>query len=310
LRVATFDVGTNTVLASVVAQSAAGTLELVSDRAIITRLGAGVDHTRRLDPRAVTRTLAAIDELARAARADGATRLLGVGTSALRDAIDRDAFVVPARRLLDRFDVIDGRREAALTFAGAFFGLETPQHAVSVVDIGGGSTEIVRGRSGRVESGMSLDVGSVRLYERHLTGIDPPSADALRAVRADIERALGWTTIPLPLVMLAGTATNVAAVALGRDLRGGARQPHGERVSRAAIRDAVARITSASRDARRAMIGIEPGREDVLVAGAQLLEAIMLRASADEILISDGGVRLGLAIEALVAADRRPPEAC
>lgn len=308
MRIATFDVGTNTVLASVVERSA--TPVLISDRALITRLGEGVDEARRLGAAGIQRTLDALASLAARARAEGASSLVGVGTSALRDAQNRDAFVLPAREILDRFEVIDGTREAALTFAGAFFGLRWPSDAVTVVDIGGGSTEIVRGRDRRVERAVSVNVGSVRLFERHLSGIDRPTARGLAAVRADIARLLEGHAILPPLVMLAGTATNVAAVALGRDLARGAAQPHGELVSAAALRAAVAQITAASHEERRAMIGIEPGREDVIVAGALLLERIVERAGVDEVLVSDGGVRLGLALEHLEAADRRSPEPC
>jgi exopolyphosphatase/guanosine-5'-triphosphate,3'-diphosphate pyrophosphatase len=309
VRIATFDVGTNTVLASVVERSA-GADALISDHALIARLGEGVDRRGQLSEAAIRRALDALEKLATEARSRGATYLVGVGTSALRDAQNRDAFVEPARALLDGFDVVDGSREAALTFRGALFGLPFPAGELTVVDIGGGSTEIVRGQRGVAETGTSVDVGSVRLFERHLQGVDRPATEALARVRADIDRALGSIVIRPPLLMLAGTATNVASVALGLDVARGAPVPHGRTLPARALLDAVARITTASADERREMIGIEPGREDVIVAGALLLEAIVLRADATEVLVSDGGVRFGLALEHLDASDRRPPEPC
>ncbi len=299
-RVAAIDVGTNTVLASIVAlEGNDQDARLVWDGARITRLGQGVGTSRRLRDDAMARTLEAVRALASEARARGAERVVGVGTSALRDAENRDVFVAPAREALDGFEVISGEREAELTFRGAFVGLPRPEGAVTVVDIGGGSTEIVRGEGDRVTARASVDVGSVRLSERHGVRDAAPSPALLAAIRADVARAMGHVAIAPPLVMLAGTATNVAAVARGIDLAAGAPQPHGVRVEAAALRHAVERITAVGRAERARLIGIEPGREDVIVAGALVFEHVMARAGVGEVTISDGGVRLGLALEQL-----------
>lgn len=290
--------GTNTVLASVVERGPEGP-RLVWEDARITRLGGGVDASRMLRDDAIARTLAAMTELTTHARAHGATFVAGVGTSALRDAANRDAFVARARAILDAFDVIDGAREAALTFRGAMFGLPSISGPVTVVDIGGGSTEIVRGEGERVHAAASVDVGSVRLTERHGIGAEAPSAETLVAMRGTIRDAMAHVSIAAPLVLVAGTATNVAAVALGRDLAGGAPVPHGETVPAESLHTAVARVIGAGREARRTMIGIEPGRHDVLVAGALILEHVLSRSGAPEALISDGGVRFGLALSLL-----------
>ena len=301
-RVAAIDVGTNTVLASIVAREGNDRdARLVWDGARITRLGQGVGASRRLRDDAIARTIEAVSALAAEARARGAERVVGVGTSALRDAENRETFVVAARSVLDGFEVISGEREAELTFRGAFVGLTRPEGAVTVVDIGGGSTEIVRGEGGHVTARVSVDVGSVRLSERHGVRDEAPSPARLAAIRADVARAMEHVPVAPPLVMLAGTATNVAAVARGIDLAGGAPQPHGLRVDAAALGEAVARITAVGRAERARLVGIEPGREDVIVAGALIFEHVLARAAAPEVTISDGGVRLGLALALLDA---------
>ena len=281
-RISTVDVGTNTVLACVVEPD-----RVVWDAARITRLGGGVDASRALRDDAMDRTLDALRELVAQARANGAECVVGVGTSALRDASNRDRFVVRAREVVDDFQVIDGAREAELTYRGALFGLPRARGPVTVVDIGGGSTEIVRGEGETVLSRVSVDVGSVRLTERH---------DDLAAIRADIAAAMRDVEIAAPLVMVAGTATNVAAVALGRDLARGAASPHGERVKATALRAAIIRIVRATPHERRAMVGIERGRQDVIGAGACIFEHVLDRSGAKDVTISDGGVRFGLAL--------------
>lgn len=307
--------GTNTVLVSVVEASRRGVPRLVWEGSRITRLGAGVDGSGQLRGDALERTASALAELAAEAREHGAETVVGVGTSALRDATNRDAFVARARASLDRFDVIDGEREAELTFRGAFFGLEAPTGPVTVVDVGGGSTEIVRGEGGRALSRASVNVGSVRLTERHALGDEKPTRAQLAAIRTDVERATKGLVIEPPLAMLAGTATNVAAVALYLDLAHGGHPPHGVRVPAPELRTAIDRITSASRRDRAKILGIEPGREDVIVAGALIVEHVLDRSGAGDVLISDGGVRFGLALDELArepgrGRGRRPSSAC
>jgi exopolyphosphatase/guanosine-5'-triphosphate,3'-diphosphate pyrophosphatase len=297
-RVGAIDVGTNTVLACVVERD--GDCDrLLSDEARITRLGEGVGASRHLADAAIARTLAVLSELCARARARGAERVHAVGTSALRDAANRDAFVREARGMVDAFTVIDGAREAELTFRGALFGLREADEAVTVVDIGGGSTEIVRGVRGMVMRACSLDVGSVRLTERHALTEARASDAQLAAMRSEIDAALSAIAVEPPLVMVAGTATNVAAVALARDLAHGEPAPHGEILSSASFRESVRRITASTRAERLRTIGIEPGRHDVIVAGALILERIVDRSGATEVTISDGGVRFGLALELL-----------
>ena len=215
MRLAAIDVGTNSVLLTVVD----GELSPVVERATIARLGQDVDRTRTLSPAAVERTLACLGTYAEACRAEGVSELLAVGTSALRDAAGAESFTREAERLLGvPLKVISGDDEAALTFEGALSGLACPGR-VLVFDIGGGSSELIVGRDAAVERAVSLDIGSVRLFERHVR-TDPPTADELGRVRQDVRRALAALPDPGPLdavVGVAGTVTTLLAIELELD---------------------------------------------------------------------------------------------
>jgi exopolyphosphatase/guanosine-5'-triphosphate,3'-diphosphate pyrophosphatase len=224
----------------------------------------------------------------------------------MRDASNAEALVERAARELGvAIEVIDGAREATLTFRGALAGIDhvDPAGALTVVDIGGGSTEIVRGLRGAIERAVSIDVGAVRLFERHLRS-DPPRREELAALVADIDRALSDAGVDLstPLIALAGTACTIAAIALhaaGAEGVIDAARVHGATIARREL-DAIAHALATRTIAeRRATPGIAPGREDVIAAGALLLARIAERARAESIVASSGGVRWGLALEML-----------
>ncbi len=298
-RVAAIDIGTNTVLLLVAELSAEGELRAVSERATITRLGQGVDRTRRLDADAVERTLASLAQYARELADTGVTRLAVVGTSALRDAEGGQGFLDAAERLLgERPRVISGAAEADLTFEGALSGLAL-QGPVSVFDIGGGSTEIITGTASAsplVERAVSLDVGSVRLTERHVRA-DPPSASELERVVADVTGALRAAPRPAPeatLVGVAGTVTTLAAIELGLAAYDPSRV-HGHRMSREALLAVADRVATLDLAARQHLAGLEPKRADVIVAGAEIARQVLLWSGKAQLVVSDRGVRWGLA---------------
>lgn len=301
MRVASIDIGTNSVLL-LVAERRGDELVPVLERATITRLGRGVDATRELDPAAVEATLACLagyaDEIARA----GVDRAGAVGTSAMRDARGGDDFRARAALLLGEAPrVISGREEAELSFAGALAGLTAVPSAgpVVVFDLGGGSTEIIRGRAGVVEQAVSLDVGVVRLTERHIR-VDPPRAEELEAVRRAAREALagtggGWRSETAPVVVgVAGTVTTLAAYSLGIAPYD-ANRVHGARLGAAAVAAARAELARLPLAERRRIPGLDPGRADVIVAGALIVEEILTWAGANELFVSDRGVRWGLA---------------
>jgi exopolyphosphatase/guanosine-5'-triphosphate,3'-diphosphate pyrophosphatase len=196
--------------------------------------------------------------------------------------------------------VISGEEEAELTFAGALSGLGL-QGPVLAFDLGGGSTEVIRGTAGPndlMERAMSLDIGSVRLTERHVS-TDPPRADELDAVRRDARAALAslggsWRTPGAQVVGVAGTVTTLAAHVLGMVHYDGARV-HGARLTAAAVSDATASLARIPLAERRTLPAIDPGRADVIVAGGLIVEELLAWAGAHELVTSDRGVRWGLA---------------
>ncbi len=300
-RVAAIDIGTNSVLllvAELCRDDGRLTLQPVVERATITRLGQGVDRTRELAPDAVERTLACLNQYGEEIRSLGVKRIDAVGTSAMRDARGSEGFRCEAKRLLGiEPRVIGGEEEARLTFIGGLSGIEA-RGPVSVFDIGGGSTELIRGDlATRVESAVSLNVGSVRLTERHIKS-DPPTSQELEACRADIERELdgltGPSSLAQPLVGVAGTVTTIAAIARNIAPYDGARV-HGLTLTLDEVRttsDLLARTRLAE---RVELPGLSPKRADVIVAGALLCRVIVERSGAPGLTVSDRGVRWGVA---------------
>jgi exopolyphosphatase/guanosine-5'-triphosphate,3'-diphosphate pyrophosphatase len=297
-RVAAIDVGTNTVLLLVAAGNAS-LPETVVERATITRLGEGVDRTGLLSEGAIARTVACLESYATTIREHGVRRVDVVCTSAARDSANGDQFVDLAERALGvRPRIIDGQEEARLTFAGGLAGLSVDGE-VTVFDIGGGSTEVIRGEREscveRVTSAVSLDIGSVRLTERYVTS-DPPTKDALDRIRTDIDQALA--TLPIAPtktpVGVAGTITSLAAIHARLSTYDSARV-HGARLARGTVLDLERRLAGMPLSERRALPGLDPARADVIVAGTMIANGVLAWAGAEELVVSDRGVRWGLA---------------
>ena len=308
MRIATIDIGTNTVLL-LVAEQRDGELRAVEELATITRLGQGVDRTGALASDAIARTTECLERYAETAKRLGVTRTACVGTSAMRDARGGD---VVRERVRDLFgveaSVVSGEEEARLTFVGSLTGLGVaPGEPVTVFDIGGGSTEIVRGTlDPRAAAGVhlayarSFDVGSVRMTERHVAS-DPPAPSEIAAIDADVRSALdAERTLPTAdePVGIAGTMTTLAAVSLGLEPYDGARV-HGHVMAVDELRAVVDDLASMSVDARRKVRGMEPKRADVIVAGAVVVDEVAAWAGVAGLVVSDRGVRWGLALELL-----------
>ena len=306
MRVAAIDIGTNTVLLLIAEVGPGGGLVPIVERAEITRLGQGVDRARVLAPAAVERTLACLrDYAAEIARHDVA-RLDVVGTSAMRDAGAASGgsggdFVESACAILGTAPrVVTGDEEAWLAFSGGLAGLGL-SGGVTAFDIGGGSTEIIRGelRGGAlVAQRQSVDMGSVRLFERHVRA-DPPSAMEMSVVRAFVlDQLLPLSPPPSgqPLVGMAGTVTTMAAVARGIAPYDPARI-HGARLALREIVETTRKLCELPLAARKAVTGLEEKRADVIPVGAIILETIVLWARVEEIVVSDRGVRWGVALQ-------------
>ncbi|MER5214642.1 Ppx/GppA phosphatase family protein [Streptomyces sp. NPDC002838] len=307
-RVAAVDCGTNSIRLLVAdAQPATGELVDLDRRMMIVRLGQGVDRTGRLAPEALERTFAACHEYAAIIKEHGAERLRFVATSASRDAENRDEFV---RGVLDILgvepEVITGDQEAEFSFTGAtkeLTGREDQHRPFLVVDIGGGSTEFVVGDD-HVRAARSVDVGCVRMTERHLVrdGVvsDPPSEAQIAAMRADIEAALDLAeqTVPLreahTLVGLAGSVTTVSAIAQNLP-EYDSTAIHHSRVPYDKVREITDRLLRSTHAERAAIPSMHPGRVDVIAAGALVLLSIMDRIGAEEVVVSEHDILDGIA---------------
>jgi exopolyphosphatase/guanosine-5'-triphosphate,3'-diphosphate pyrophosphatase len=310
MKVATIDIGTNTVLLLIAERPAGDSMQAVRERAKITRLGEGVDRMRRFSPEAISRTFECLEDYARVVHEFGVERVAVVGTSAMRDAAGGEEI---QRRIRELFGVdarvLSGMEEARLTFRGAVSGLAFDEPAeIAVFDIGGGSTEVIIGRidggEARVVFSASYDVGSVRLTER-LLAHDPPAKaerDALRgagkAAFARVPPLHEVNSVKSAPIGVAGTMTTLASVSLGLVPYDGARvQGHTMLVSE--LREVVEQLASMNLETRKRVPGMEPKRADVIIAGGSLALALLDHWQARCTRISDRGVRWGLAEELL-----------
>ncbi|MEV5966176.1 Ppx/GppA phosphatase family protein [Kribbella sp. NPDC051952] len=296
-RVAAVDCGTNSIRL-LIADLVDGSLVEVDRRMTIVRLGQGVDATGSFAPEALQRVFAAADDFAAVIRATGAARVRFVATSAARDVSNRDEFLTGiAARFRVEPEIISGREEAELSFRGATASLDLPAPYL-VADIGGGSTELVVGDTDGVIAAESLNLGSVRLTERQITA-DPTPPDELAAITKDIDALLDTCAVPLTeartLIGVAGTATTVAAVALGLPEYDRSAVHHA-RLGADDLRATTTWLTNSTRAERSAVRSIHPGRVDVIGAGALILQRLFDRLTLNELVVSEHDILDGVAL--------------
>jgi exopolyphosphatase/guanosine-5'-triphosphate,3'-diphosphate pyrophosphatase len=292
--VAAIDCGTNTIKLLI------GDLPDVTVRETrMVRLGQGVDATGRLAPEALDRAFAAIDDYAALIKDHGVERIRFCATSATRDADNAALFTdgVRARLGIDP-EVLSGDEEARLAFDGAVRGTSPLPDPVLVVDVGGGSTELILGeRATGPRSAYSMDVGSVRLHERCLGG-DPPTADQVASCVAAIDAALDACPVDpgaaAAVIGIAGTVTTVAAGVLGlraydRDLI------HGQVLGIDAFQRTVGDLVRATREERLALGFVHPGRADVIDAGALIVSRVLRRAGVPTVTVAETDILDGIA---------------
>lgn len=297
-RVAAIDCGTNSIRLLVADVSGDRLTDVIREMEVV-RLGQGVDRTGRLAPEAIERTRVALASYATAIRESGAERVRMVATSASRDASNAEDFrAMVAGTLGAEPDVITGDEEARLSFTGAVRGLGDTPAPYLVADIGGGSTELVIGSS-TVDAARSVDVGCVRLTERHLHS-DPPTPAQVRAAQRDIAAAVALAAQTVPLasagtfVGLAGSVTTVVALALGLT----AYEPlaiHHARVSFEDVSKVTDMLLAATRAERAALPVMHPGRVDVIGGGALVLRTLMTEAKLPDVVASEHDILDGIA---------------
>jgi len=283
LRVAAVDLGTNSTRL-LVADVADGRVVEVTRRLTITRLGQGVDQHARLDPSAVERILACLDDYHHEIESLDAARTLAIATSAVRDAAD-------GAELLEEIEsrygfvtrLLSGDEEAAMTFRGVSSELAIPDETL-LVDIGGGSTELVLGAEGAVSFSTSLQLGCVRLTERFLAS-DPPTAEELASCSDHVRAGLPSLT-PTRAIGVAGTVTTIAALDLGLT-RYDPEKIHRHRIARTSVELELARLAALTLAERRLVPGLDPGRAPVIVAGALILRDVLRAYALPEIEASE-----------------------
>jgi exopolyphosphatase/guanosine-5'-triphosphate,3'-diphosphate pyrophosphatase len=314
-RVAAIDCGTNSIRLLVADDDpAAGRLTDVARRSRIVRLGQDVDRTGRLAPEAIERVrLALVDYVALCGEL-GVQRVRMVATSASRDADNREDFRSMVRATLGvEPEVITGREEAELSFTGSLRDLAdaTAPPPRAVVDVGGGSTELVLGDRDSVRAGHSMDIGSVRLTERHLRD-DPPTAEQVAAAEADIRAALAEARVEVPvqqahsLIGVSGSVTTVAGLALGLD-EYDAYRIHHARIPAEQVRAVAAHLLGSTRARRAEHKVINAGRVDVIAAGALILREVVDAVGVIELVASEYDILDGLAQSVRRRTEGEPP---
>ncbi len=299
MRVAAIDCGTNSIRLLIADVESNKLREVVRDMEIV-RLGQGVDQTGEFHPDAITRTLAAVDKFAAEIVRRGVQKIRFCATSATRDATNRALFIDGVReRLGIEVEVITGAEEAELSFIGAIQELKPNSGPFLVVDIGGGSTEFVFGNN-KVESAKSVNIGCVRMSERHFAN-DPPTENQIELARADIQEAiaLAGTEVPITqaktLVAVAGTATTVAAAALNLDIYD-RHSIHLSHISAAQVHEVSEMFKNMDRSQRMKLGYMHPGRVDVITAGSLVLSEVMKATGATEFTASETDILDGIAL--------------
>jgi exopolyphosphatase / guanosine-5'-triphosphate,3'-diphosphate pyrophosphatase len=303
MKYASIDIGTNTVL-MLIADYKNGRLEDVLDLAVITRLGEGLKQTGILSEAAMDRTFSALARYRGEAEKQGVEGIYCVGTAAMREASNGGAFVERVREKLGiTIRIISGREEAYYTYLSVVHDGFPGMDRFIIVDIGGGSTEIIAGNKTGFEDFVSLPVGSVKLTEMFIRS-DPPKIQ-------EIEELIGYLkkTVTTPfdgkgrrIVGTAGTVTNLAGIVLGLDSYDKGRV-HGFHVGIKEIEEAVAGMKGLTVAERSRMKGMEAGREDILLQGIILMKEIMEYFGAEDLVASANGVRYGVLYEKLRAVE-------
>lgn len=299
MRIATIDIGTNTVLLLVADVTADGEIDTLAYEQRLPRLGRGVDEHRHITREAMEAVTKVLMEYRVISTSYNAEKVIACGTSAVRDAENRDQFVsyIKATTGLD-VTVLSGEEEALLTYRGALSGVRDVYDKAAVIDIGGGSTEVIVGDRMAVHHRASLDIGSVRVTERYLKH-DPPETEeiehVLAAVQEEFRRLSSFDFSRTMLVGVAGTVTTVAGLAQGL-LSFERSKIAGYRLSKDSVAWVYRMLRMKSSKQIRELSDVTEGRADILLAGVLILQEFMERFRFEGIITSERGIRYGLAI--------------
>lgn len=312
MRLAAIDLGSNTIRLLVADADPGAGLRPVRGEQVMARLGAGLAETGKLAPECVERALAAVREYRDRARAEGAEGVLVVATAAVREAANRDQLLGRLERELRLAPrVVSGEEEARLTLLGVVWGLSPVASPFCVLDIGGGSTELLVADGARPLGGVSLKLGVVPLAERFLRAdpVDWAEYAACATYVAGRLAAEAWPVIrglrPRVLVGTAGTITTLAALDLGLAAYDPARV-QGHRLAREAIRGLLVRLGRVHLTERASMPCLEPGRADLIIPGIAVTLAVLEGLELPELVACDTGFREGILLDAVGWMPGRP----
>jgi len=296
---AVIDVGTNSIKFHLAEQAPDGHWRAIADRAEITRLGEGLDETRRIGDAALERAVAAISGMVAEAHEHGVLAIVAVGTAGLRIAENRDEVVAAIEeRTGVRVEVVSGEEEARLAYLAARSGLDLAVDSLVVFDTGGGSSQFTFGRGDDVEERFSVDVGAVRYTERfRLDRAVSPGVlrDALAAISTDLSR-LDGRPVPNALIAMGGATTNITAVKHGL-ARYDPNIVQGTVLDRGEIDRQIDLYCSMDAEARRGIVGLQPKRAEVILAGACIIRTVMEKLGKGTLTVSDRGLRHGVLAE-------------
>ena len=298
-RVSCIDIGTNTALLLIAdLDPATGTILPVYHKQTIVRLGKNVDAAKTIDPQGVQRLIGCMIDYRQLSDEHAAQTIIAAGTSALRDAKNRTEVIEAVERAAAiSIECISGKEEADLTFSGAVAGMSDIPELFTVIDIGGGSTEISMGSPGAITESVSLDIGSVRLTERFFTTL-PPSASEIDAAKSCIDQLLTANIIPFfasreHVYGVAGTITTIAQVDQGLK-HFDALKVHNYPLTYEEVHSFLERLKTSTLE-QIIELGIPAGRADVITMGMLILHQFMRLLGVGEIRVSIQGLRFGLA---------------
>ena len=300
MKIASLDLGSNSFLLMIAKKGQKG-LVVLHDECVITRLGQGVHKNRRFHEEALQRVELCFQQFQKTIIDHQVDKVVAVSTSAARDVQNKDALINLGKKYGIEIKIIDGPEEARLTFLGATYDLpiQKKQERFAVLDVGGGSTEILsQDINGRAQ-GLSLDIGSVRLTEMFITR-HPISQEELQSVRDYIRQKLQETKSQRPqkiqrFVAVAGTPTTIACMIIGKPYD---QEVHGQVLYLSDLQTWQSKLADMTVVERENLIGMQPGRADVIVAGLTILIEMLMAYQVDRLQVSIKGVRFGLALEA------------
>lgn len=301
MKVAALDLGTNSFLCLIAEGNRHGITAVLSDQVKVVRLGQGVDKTGSFHPDALKRAKECLTEFKKEIDKFQVDRILAMATSAARDVANGEELFKIGRELGIPIEIIPGADEARITFSGATEGVLQGNENVAVIDVGGGSTEIIVGNKNKIHFSQSLNIGGVRLTEKFISA-QPLKADE----RKNVEEFIGQEIQKIlpkikdikiqEVLAVAGTPTALAVADLGRF---DAERVQGYKISRDRLKEWCDLFAKTSPEERVKKYGIDPGRADIIFVGATILHQFLIQTKIEAMTVSIKGVRYGVAMEAL-----------